>query len=91
MVEQRSPKPWVVGSNPARPVVNSMETEKQNFIGSIRKFFAEVISELKKVSWTTRKDLLDSTWVVIVSSAILGLFIGVVDFVLSRVMTFLIK
>ena len=68
-----------------------METQKPNFIGSIRKFITEVVSELKKVSWTTRKDLIDSTWVVLVSSACLGLFIGVIDFVLSRIVASLIK
>ena len=57
----------------------------------IRKFVAEVISELKKVSWTSRKDLTDSTWVVIVSSALLGVYIAVVDFVLSRIMAVIIK
>ena len=57
----------------------------------IKKFITETVVELKKVSWTTKKDLLDSTWVVLVSSAILGLYIGVVDFVLSRVMSFVIK
>ena len=57
----------------------------------IRKFIAEVLSELKKVSWTNRKDLTDSTWVVIVSSALLGVYIAVVDFVLSRIMAVIIK
>ena len=57
----------------------------------IKKFITEALTELKKVSWTTRKDLLDSTWVVLVSSALLGLYIGVVDFILARVMTTLIK
>ena len=57
----------------------------------IQKFITETMTELKKVSWTTRKDLLDSTWVVLVSSAVLGLYIAVVDFVLSRVMAFLVK
>ena len=57
----------------------------------IQKFITETSVELKKVSWTNRKDLIDSTWVVIVSSAILGFYIGVVDFILSRTMAFLIK
>lgn len=57
----------------------------------IRKFIAEVVTELKKVSWTNRKDLLDSTWVVIVSSAFLGLYIAVIDFVLSKFIGLIIK
>jgi preprotein translocase subunit SecE len=68
-----------------------MEAKKQNFIEGIRKFFAEVMAELKKVSWTNRKDLIDSTWVVLVSSAFLGVFIAAIDFVLSRFMGLILK
>ena len=60
-------------------------------IGKIRKFIAEVVAELKKVSWSTRRDLIDSTWVVIISSAILGVFIGASDFVLSKCVELLFK
>ena len=60
-------------------------------IGKIRKFIAEVVAELKKVSWSTRRDLIDSTWVVIISSAILGVFIGINDFVLSKCVELLFK
>jgi preprotein translocase subunit SecE len=52
--------------------------------GKIKKFFTEVAIELKKVSWTTRRELIDSTWVVIVSSLLLGAFIATTDLVLSR-------
>ena len=60
-------------------------------IGKIRKFIGEVVAELKKVSWSTRRDLIDSTWVVIISSAILGVFIGTSDFVLSKLVELLFK
>ena len=60
-------------------------------IGKIQKFISEVIVELKKVSWSTRRDLIDSTWVVIISSAILGVFIGTTDFVLSKLIELLFR
>lgn len=53
--------------------------------GGIKKFISEVVVELKKVSWSTRKELLDSTYLVILSSLLLGLFIGASDFVLSKI------
>ena len=53
-------------------------------IAKIKKFFLEVVSELKKVSWSSRKELINSTWIVIVSTAILGLYISLTDFVLSK-------
>jgi len=52
----------------------------------IKKFVLEVSVELKKVSWSTRKDLLEATWVVMVSSILLGIFIGGTDFVLSKLL-----
>ncbi|MFP4472325.1 MAG: preprotein translocase subunit SecE [Candidatus Omnitrophota bacterium] len=52
--------------------------------GRFGKFIKEVVAELKKVSWTSRKELIHSTWVVIISSAFLGIFIAVTDFVLSK-------
>lgn len=58
--------------------------------GKIKKFINEVIVEMKKVSWTTRKDLIDSTWIVIISSVFLGCFIAACDFVLSRLLGILI-
>ena len=55
-------------------------------IGKVQKFISEVAVELKKVSWSTRKDLIDATWIVILSSILLGIFIGGTDFVLSKLL-----
>jgi len=60
-------------------------------IGKIKKFFSEVIVELKKVSWSSRHELIQTTWLVILSSLILGVFIGVTDFVLSKLLGLLIR
>ena len=60
-------------------------------IGKVQKFFSEVAVELRKVSWSTRQELMDSTWVVLISSAILGAFIAVVDFSLSKCLALVIK
>ena len=54
-----------------------MITKVQGFIG-------EVITELKKVSWPTRRELVDATLIVIFSSLFLGIFIAVIDLVLSK-------
>ena len=52
-------------------------------LGNIGTLLKEVKLELKKVSWSNREELIDSTIVVIVSVCLLALFIGIVDFVLS--------
>ena len=54
--------------------------------GKIGKFVSEVVVELKKVAWSTRKDLIDAAWVVIISTLCLGFFIGGTDFALSKVL-----
>ncbi len=51
----------------------------------------EVVVELKKVSWSTRQELLDATWLIILSSAFLVIFIGTTDLILSRLVGFLLK
>ncbi len=52
----------------------------------IKQFFSEVISEMKKVSWPSRQELIGSTVVVITLVAILSLYIGVVDAVINKVL-----
>ena len=46
-------------------------------------FLNDVKLEMGKVTWSTRDELIGSTIVVIVSLAILSLFIGICDVVLS--------
>ena len=46
-------------------------------------FFNDVKLEMGKVSWSTKDELIGSTIVVIVSLAILSVFIGVCDVLLS--------
>ena len=57
----------------------------------ITKFFSEVVVELKKVSWSTRSELIQSTQVVLLSTALLGIFIAVVDIVISQLVGVVIK
>jgi preprotein translocase subunit SecE len=44
-----------------------------------------------KVSWPSRDELISSTIVVLVSSLLLAVFIGVCDLILSRCVNFLIS
>jgi len=60
-------------------------------IAKIKKFIGEVLAEMKKVSWTTRRELVDSTLIVILSSFLLGLFVGVIDFAFSKGVAVIIR
>jgi len=51
--------------------------------GKVVKFLREVQSELKKVTWPTRRELIGSTIVTVVVTLIVSIFIGFVDRLLS--------
>jgi preprotein translocase subunit SecE len=57
----------------------------KNPFRSTRIFFGEMFDELKKATWPTRTELRDSTVVVIVAAALLGLFTSISDFALYQV------
>jgi len=62
-----------------------------NLVVKTKMFFAEVVTELKKSAWPTRKELVDSTIMVIVTMLILGMFVAVADLVFVKVIGILTK
>jgi len=54
-------------------------------------FLKEVKIELSKVSWSNRQELMEATWIVIVITSILALFIGGVDLILSKILSLVLK
>ena len=50
-------------------------------------FLREVRTELSKVSWPSRNELIGSTTVVIIITLILAAFTGVIDFILSIILS----
>jgi len=54
-------------------------------------FLREVIEELRKVSWSDRKQTIGSTMVVILLVIAVAIFVGLVDFGLSIILGILIK
>ena len=57
----------------------------------IKKFFLNVKTEMIKVSWPTRDELLNATSVVIVSVIILSIFVGLVDLLFTFIIGNVIK
>ena len=57
----------------------------------IGKFIGQVKIEMQKVAWPSKDELVSSTIVVLVSTFLLAIFIGVCDVVLSRVVNLLIR
>jgi preprotein translocase subunit SecE len=47
-------------------------------------FFQESFAELKKVTWPTRDEVVSSTKVVLVSTVVIAAVLGLVDFILVK-------
>ena len=48
------------------------------------RFVSQAKAELKKVTWPTRKQTLASTGVVMVIVAVMALYLGIIDLILSK-------
>ncbi|HET6267451.1 MAG TPA: preprotein translocase subunit SecE [Acidobacteriota bacterium] len=57
----------------------------------IKTFFSEVITETKKVTWPTFKEVRDTTIVVIIAVFIFGVFLYLVDLALAAILKHLLS
>lgn len=71
-------RPRAEGAKPKR------ETERVGIFGRILRFIREVVSELRKVIWPTRKELLTYTSVVVVFVAVLMTVVALLDYGFAR-------
>jgi len=62
-----------------------------NIFSKIPVFVREVRGELAKVSWTSRKELFGATWIVMLTTAVLTAYIGILDFFLSKAVSLVLK
>lgn len=58
---------------------------------AVTTFLKEVQEELKKVVWPTRAEVMRLTVVVILVSLIVGLFLGSIDFLLTKFTEIILK
>jgi len=63
----------------------------KDYFEKVKRYLREVWSELKKVSWPQRKEIVASTVVVILCTFIVAFFLGIVDVTLQKVLGYLIK
>ena len=50
----------------------------------IIRFLKETRTELTKVTWPTKNEIIGSTIVTVVVSLVLSIFVGIVDFILDK-------
>jgi preprotein translocase subunit SecE len=53
-------------------------------------FLKEAYAELKKVSWLSRNEVVGSTVVIVIFIVVVALFVGAVDFILTRIVSTII-
>ena len=56
---------------------------------AIVRYFNETIGELRKVSWPTRKDSISLTMIVLIVVVSMSVFLGLLDFLFSRIFALL--
>jgi preprotein translocase subunit SecE len=79
---------WFMAAIPNR---DKMAFSIQEKFESVKQFLREVKTELKKVTWPTRKETLSGTAVVLVAVFIIAVFLGIVDSGLSNLIKALLK
>ena len=52
-------------------------------------FLRQMVAELRKVIWPTRRELITYTWVVIVFVAVVTAIVGVMDFLFTKLVLFI--
>jgi preprotein translocase subunit SecE len=68
------------------PVKPKSITGEPNLVQKSIQFLREVKIELKKVTWPSRKQTIGSTVVVLVIVMIVSFYLGIVDFILAKLM-----
>ena len=66
-------------------------TRFSNFFAGIGKAFKNMYHELKKVTWPTKKELINYSIVVFVFMIIMGVIIGVIDFGAGELVNLIVK
>ncbi|MBI3581690.1 MAG: preprotein translocase subunit SecE [Nitrospinae bacterium] len=68
-----------------------MSEIKPNPVQQGVQFLSEARNELKKVAWPTRKETTGITWVVIATSFVMSIYLGVVDWFLAQIIKVLVR
>jgi len=58
---------------------------------NLKNYFKDAWSELKKVTWPSRKELISSTITVLAVVVLFGVFLGVIDLILTTIIGLYLK
>lgn len=77
-------------TEPAKKAPKKSDEPRVPWWNTARQYLREVVYELRKVVWPSRKETIGTTSVVLVIVAISGVFLGIVDVILSRLVRLVI-
>ncbi len=60
----------------------AVAVKRPNFI---QRYFTETVGELRKVTWPTRKEATNLTVIVLIVTVAMGLFLGGLDYIYTRI------
>ena len=78
-------------NNSAKKAKPSFADRCKGFFQGIGKSFKNMFHELKKVTWPTKKELLNYSVVVFVFMIVMGVIIGVIDFAAGELVNLIVK
>lgn len=61
-----------------------------DIIQRLKTFIDESVTELKKVTWPPKKEALKASYAVIIFVIVLGVFLGIVDFILAKLVNWMV-
>lgn len=63
----------------------------KRIFAKVKDYIADVVAEMRRVSWVRRKELFTTTVVVIVFSTLLAAFIGLCDLVFASLLQLVLR
>ena len=72
------------------PISKLIQLNMKNNV--VANFFSDVREEIKKISWPTSKQTINTTLLVVAATIIVGIYVGLIDYLLTFLLEkFLIK
>ncbi len=96
LVEHRSPKPGVAGSIPVAPAIYAEFIFEYGFnivLAGMKffKFLEQVKQEISRITWSSRKELMSFTGVILMIVTLVGVVCLGVDYVIHAVLRILLN
>ncbi len=76
-----------MSKNAAKGTASDKKQDSKKAASKVSRYFRELKSEIKKVIWPDKKQIINNTLVVLAAIAVASVFIGVLDLLLGGLVT----